>query len=295
MTRPRPSTRCTSSDRRSAVREAFKQKWVEEYARALFEKPPGVTRRAVAESLVQQAKRIEATPDFRVSVRSLEAWRRGAHRIDFPGLAGAAIGRRIRALRRQLGWTRRDLSGVSGVPVQSLTAYERGDRVPCTANLVRLSIALYEPMQRLLFGKRCLLPRILRSTADSAEVAKTVNYRRSLASADEWLSVMEAAALSGQPRRTWLWRAAQEIVQSEQQQRVSRARRICRPGVGPVRWIVHRSFVESWVNGDELRRRRRARSRRRSRRCALHTDRVARLVRPLLKVAGPPPPVFFKE
>ena len=275
MTRPRPSTRCTSSDRRSAVREAFKQKWVEEYARALFEKPPGVTRRAVAESLVQQAKRIEATPDFRVSVRSLEAWRRGPHRIDFPGLAGAAIGRRIRALRRQLGWTRRDLSGVSGVPVQSLTAYERGDRVPCTVNLMRLSIALFEPMERLLVGKRSLLPRILRVKADSAEIVKAVKHRQSLADAGEWLSVGDVAALTGQSRRTWLWRAGAELLDSKRRHRISRARRIDRRNVSLQRWVVHRSLVAAWVNGDELRRRR-ARSRRRSRRGApaVHTDRV---------------------
>ena len=74
-------------------------RWLDAYRLAILKRPAGITKREAAEAVVIEAKRAEGD-SFRISVRSLEVWRRAsAGPVTVPEISAAEIGRRLRQLR----------------------------------------------------------------------------------------------------------------------------------------------------------------------------------------------------
>ena len=72
--------------------------------------------------------------------------------VVMPALDSKAIGKRIRRVRKDRGWTIADLATVTGIPRATVACYESGARVPIRENLLRLSIALKRSVRFLALG-----------------------------------------------------------------------------------------------------------------------------------------------
>src|SRR6185295_548663 len=83
------------------------------------------------------------------------------------------IGRRIRELRTERGWTMRELSGKLGVPLTTLTAYEKGRSEPPLRTILKAARLFEVPVELLVsdetagasFVDAALLDRLRRMQA----------------------------------------------------------------------------------------------------------------------------------
>jgi len=216
-----------------------REHWVARYRLALAQRPLGMPRRDIAEAIVADAKQAEGD-DFRISVRALEVWRRTVKvPVTVPTYTAATVGANIRKLRTQIGWKQTDLARACGLDAATVSAYERGYRLPIVENLATLAVALCASIEQVLYGVKTHAPTIVRqgSTPDGVRAAE--RHRKSLRSDREWVTCQRAADLSGLSVRAW-----RRIANAKS--RVGLARKRRRPGEGtkPV-WWVHRSVVEA--------------------------------------------------
>jgi transcriptional regulator with XRE-family HTH domain len=78
---------------------------------------------------------------------------RPKQQIEIPPLDARAIGRRIRAARKALGWSLSDFSRVTGLAVGTVAAFECGARVPRLDSAIRMALALRRKLDWLVRGK----------------------------------------------------------------------------------------------------------------------------------------------
>lgn len=79
------------------------------------------------------------------------------------GQTPAAVARRIIATRTALGLSQGQFSALCGVPQQTLSNYERGERLPTAPSAAKISAAIKATSTGwLLTGKRDVLPADLR-------------------------------------------------------------------------------------------------------------------------------------
>ena len=62
----------------------------------------------------------------------------------------ASLGPRIRQYRRKKGLTAKELADKVGVSDRSITAYERGDKVPSLRTLIAIAFVLEEPLDDIV-------------------------------------------------------------------------------------------------------------------------------------------------
>lgn len=220
-----------------------------EYRSTLLRRAAGVTKREVAQEIVNRAKCIEGR-QYPISVRSLEIWRRSERqRVRIPKMSPQAIGCRIRGIREHLGWTQKDLALAAGINATTLWFYERGSRIPDRQNLVKLSYVLCEPMATLLFGKRSMLPKALREKPTQPRIIDIISTLKPSEDHTGWLPIKEAAELCGNSVSTWTRRAERECKHARKRNRRPRSiKRLPRSGKGRQTWWIHKTLLLAHEN-----------------------------------------------
>jgi len=85
---------------------------------------------------------------------------------EFDERVARQLGRRVRRRRHFLDYSQETLAERAGIHRTQISLYEKGERMPLTATLVRLAAALDVSVDQLLVGIEWVVPDVDRAEGD---------------------------------------------------------------------------------------------------------------------------------